>query len=98
MTPPGASLDAKDGITSTSATSLREQAFPPSTRWPPRQWPWRPGNAFTPTDGGGGARNPVGDFVFPIPRRPMRSITPVAYPLGRETFACHAISVWNRCV
>ncbi|QQP53088.1 Hypothetical protein FKW44_005432 [Caligus rogercresseyi] len=49
MTPPGASLDAKDGITSTSATSLREQAFPPSTRWPPRQWPWRPGNAFTPT-------------------------------------------------
>ncbi|QQP50384.1 Hypothetical protein FKW44_011376 [Caligus rogercresseyi] len=46
-------------------------------------------------DGGGGARNPVGDFVFPIPRRPMRSTTPVAYPLWRETatFACHAISV-----
>ncbi|QQP48660.1 Hypothetical protein FKW44_009039, partial [Caligus rogercresseyi] len=44
---------------------------------------------------GGGARNPVGEFVFPIPRRPMRSTTPVVYPLGRETFACHAISVWN---
>ncbi|QQP40297.1 Hypothetical protein FKW44_014296, partial [Caligus rogercresseyi] len=28
-------------------------------------------------------------FVFPIPRRPMRSTTPVA------TFACHKISVWN---
>ncbi|QQP49788.1 Hypothetical protein FKW44_010574 [Caligus rogercresseyi] len=52
---------------------------------------------FYSNDGGGGARNPVGDFVFPIPRRPMRSTTPVAYPLGRETatFACHAISVWN---
>ncbi|QQP38045.1 Hypothetical protein FKW44_018518, partial [Caligus rogercresseyi] len=48
-------------------------------------------------DGGGGARNPVGDFVFPIPRRPIWATTPVAYPLGRETatFACHAISVWN---
>ncbi|QQP36546.1 Hypothetical protein FKW44_021680, partial [Caligus rogercresseyi] len=52
---------------------------------------------FYSNDGGGGARNPVGDFVFPIPRRLMRSTTPVAYPLGRETatFACHAISVWN---
>ncbi|QQP41706.1 Uncharacterized protein FKW44_016166 [Caligus rogercresseyi] len=52
---------------------------------------------FYSNDGGGGARNPVGDFVFPIPRRPMRSTTPVAYPLWRETatFACHAISVWN---
>ncbi|QQP56192.1 Hypothetical protein FKW44_000776 [Caligus rogercresseyi] len=51
MTPPGASLDVKDGITFTSGTSFREQAFPPSTRWPPRRWPWRPGNAFTPTTG-----------------------------------------------
>ncbi|QQP41547.1 Uncharacterized protein FKW44_015956, partial [Caligus rogercresseyi] len=52
---------------------------------------------FYSSDGGGGARNPIGDFVFPIPRRPMRSTTSVAYPLGRETatFACHAISVWN---
>ncbi|QQP39922.1 Hypothetical protein FKW44_013794 [Caligus rogercresseyi] len=49
MTLLGASLDAKDGIISTSTTSLREQAFPPSTRWPPRQWPWRPGIFFTPT-------------------------------------------------
>ncbi|QQP35773.1 Hypothetical protein FKW44_020655, partial [Caligus rogercresseyi] len=50
---------------------------------------------FYSSDGGGGARNPIGDFVFPIPRRPMRSTTSVAYPLGRETdtFACHAISV-----
>ncbi|QQP38663.1 Hypothetical protein FKW44_019304 [Caligus rogercresseyi] len=51
MTPPGASLDVKDGITSTSRISLREQAFPPSTRWQPRQWPYRPGNASTPTTG-----------------------------------------------
>ncbi|QQP52158.1 Uncharacterized protein FKW44_004206 [Caligus rogercresseyi] len=52
---------------------------------------------FYTNDGGGVARNPAGDFVFPIPRRPMRSTTPVAYPHGREmaTFACHAISVWN---
>ncbi|QQP56376.1 Uncharacterized protein FKW44_001007, partial [Caligus rogercresseyi] len=50
---------------------------------------------FYSNDGGGGARNPVGDFVFSIPRRAMRSTTPIAYPLGRETatFACHAISV-----
>ncbi|QQP40526.1 Hypothetical protein FKW44_014596 [Caligus rogercresseyi] len=42
-----------------------------------------------------GARNPVGDFVFPIQRRPMRSTTPEAYPLGRETatFACHAVPI-----
>ncbi|QQP55048.1 Hypothetical protein FKW44_008091 [Caligus rogercresseyi] len=49
MTPPGALLDIKDGITSTSETSLREQAFPPLTKWPPSKLPWRPGNAFTPT-------------------------------------------------
>ncbi|QQP54082.1 Hypothetical protein FKW44_006789, partial [Caligus rogercresseyi] len=52
---------------------------------------------FYSNDEGGGARNPVGDFIFPNPRRPMRSSIPVAYILGRETatFACHAISVWN---
>ncbi|QQP52221.1 Hypothetical protein FKW44_004303 [Caligus rogercresseyi] len=52
---------------------------------------------FYSNDGGGGARNSVGDFVFSIPRRPIRSTTPVAYPLGREraTFACQTISVWN---
>ncbi|QQP55414.1 Uncharacterized protein FKW44_008578, partial [Caligus rogercresseyi] len=44
---------------------------------------------FYSSDGGGGARNPIGDFVFPIPRRPIRSTTSTA------TFACHAISVWN---
>ncbi|QQP40615.1 Hypothetical protein FKW44_014725, partial [Caligus rogercresseyi] len=31
---------------------------------------------FYSNDVGGSARNPVGDFVFPIPRRPMRSTTP----------------------
>ncbi|QQP52030.1 Hypothetical protein FKW44_004024 [Caligus rogercresseyi] len=48
---------------------------------------------FYSNDRGCSARNPVGDFVFHIPRRPKRSTTPVAYPLGRETatFACHAI-------
>ncbi|QQP31366.1 Hypothetical protein FKW44_024948, partial [Caligus rogercresseyi] len=30
---------------------------------------------FYSNDGGSGARNPVGDFVFPILRRPMRSTT-----------------------
>ncbi|QQP51879.1 Hypothetical protein FKW44_013359 [Caligus rogercresseyi] len=56
MTLLGASLDAKDGIISTSATSLREQASFPSTRWPPRQCPetWK---CFYSNDGGGGARN-----------------------------------------
>ncbi|QQP54866.1 Hypothetical protein FKW44_007846 [Caligus rogercresseyi] len=44
---------------------------------------------FYSSDGGGGARNPIGDFVFPIPRRPMRSTTSVAYPLGRETATLH---------
>ncbi|QQP38258.1 Hypothetical protein FKW44_018782 [Caligus rogercresseyi] len=44
-------VDVKDGTTSTSGNSLREQAFPPSPRWPPRRWPWRPRNAYTPTIG-----------------------------------------------
>ncbi|QQP35941.1 Hypothetical protein FKW44_020892, partial [Caligus rogercresseyi] len=42
--------------------------------------------SFYSNDRSSGARN-----------RPMRSTTPVAYPLGRETatFVCHEISVWN---
>ncbi|QQP42048.1 Hypothetical protein FKW44_016594 [Caligus rogercresseyi] len=35
-------------------------------------------------------RNPVSDFVFPIPGRRMRSTTPVTYLLGRETVTLHA--------
>ncbi|QQP39359.1 Hypothetical protein FKW44_020221, partial [Caligus rogercresseyi] len=55
------------------------------------------GNAFTPTTVAAVAGTQLVTSSSPIPRRPMRSTTPVAYPLGRETatFACHAISVWN---
>ncbi|QQP48554.1 Hypothetical protein FKW44_008912, partial [Caligus rogercresseyi] len=61
MTPLGASLDAKDGIT---FNEVAAKAVALET--------WK---CFYSHDGGGGARNPVGDFVFPIPRRPMRSTT-----------------------
>ncbi|QQP38291.1 Hypothetical protein FKW44_018828 [Caligus rogercresseyi] len=52
---------------------------------------------FHSNDGGCGARNPIGDLVFPTPKRPMRSTTSVACPLrgGTDTFASHAVSVWN---
>ncbi|QQP54455.1 Hypothetical protein FKW44_007291 [Caligus rogercresseyi] len=66
--------------------------------WPPRQWPWRPGNAFTPTTVAR-CQEPGGDFVFPIPReRPMRVTTHSSSPSTRKraaTFACHAISEWT---
>ncbi|QQP36376.1 Hypothetical protein FKW44_021455, partial [Caligus rogercresseyi] len=49
---------------------------------------------FYTNDGSGG---PGWSLRLPHPRRPMRSTTLVAYPLGKETatFAYHAISVWN---
>ncbi|QQP41433.1 Hypothetical protein FKW44_015798 [Caligus rogercresseyi] len=74
MTLLGASLDAKDGIISTSANSLRERPSLPQRggRQAVALETW----IFLLHDGGGGVRNPVGDFVFPIPRRPMRSTTP----------------------
>ncbi|QQP36138.1 Uncharacterized protein FKW44_021137, partial [Caligus rogercresseyi] len=52
---------------------------------------------FHSNDGGCGARNPIGDLVFPTPKRPTRSTTSVACPLrgGTDTFASHAVSVWN---
>ncbi|QQP40675.1 Hypothetical protein FKW44_014804 [Caligus rogercresseyi] len=40
--------------------------------------------------GGGGARNPVGDFVFPIPRRPMRSRLQWRIHLGGRQLLLHA--------
>ncbi|QQP56552.1 Hypothetical protein FKW44_001249 [Caligus rogercresseyi] len=49
MTLLGASLDAKRRDHIHVHDLLERAGLPSSTRWPPRQWPWRPGNVFTPT-------------------------------------------------
>ncbi|QQP52447.1 Hypothetical protein FKW44_004605 [Caligus rogercresseyi] len=83
MTPPGALFGIKDGITSTSETSLMRAGLPSLNELATKAVDLETWKCFHSNDGGGGAKNPVGDFVFPIPK--SGSTTPVAYPLGRET-------------
>ncbi|QQP57925.1 Hypothetical protein FKW44_003084 [Caligus rogercresseyi] len=90
MTLLGASFGCKDGIRSTSATSLRGRPSP-LNEVAAKAVALETWKCFYSNDGGGGARNPVGDFVFPIPRRPMRSTTPVAYPLEERRLPLHVM-------